>query len=588
MSNRKHKPTRAEAAGTGMFRWAGVLGILIAAVFFPSLKIPFLLDDYQIYLDYWPSVSGKAFWHDVTQHFQQNRFLTHVTWYLQLLLQSPGRPDPGGFHIVNMVLHWINAVLVLYLVRGFGASAPAAALTAALFAVHPTQMEAVSYIYGRSDLLVTAFLLGALMALRTGSAPLRVGGGQGCPVPNAPVSEISRTEISPLRVGGALVLAVLAVMTKETAVVLPALYLLVSAVLRPAFARFSKVAFAVSVLSAAASVAGFLFLKTDHADNFGFHVPNAARYLLLQPFCLFIGLARAVFPTGFSIVYQFDLPGGVLDFVVIGPVLFWTILTGACVRQYRRGQRIYLFALGWYLAALSPTNSVVPRIDQISDRHLYMALIGPFWAMTTLIESAWSRYGNWIQKAAWTGVVVLGGLTFARNVTWQSPIAVWQETIHAFPKSHLAYRELAGEYGRAGNIKLQIQYLQDATRIAPLDWTSWNNLGIAYGSVDRRAEERQAYQQALRTVPGRHRAGIHHNLGYSYQNTKQFSEAIEAYRLALKEDPHYVNSKHNLAVLLWMTGNAVEAETLLADVVARHPHMDLARQNLERVRRSRK
>lgn len=527
----------------------------VAVIFWSSLKIPFLLDDYQIYIDYWPQVSVAAFWHDVSNHFQQNRWLTHATWYAQMIAQMPGPYSPQSFHFLNITFHAINSILVWTLTGRLGASRQAAFLAAFLFAVHPSNMESVSYIYGRSDLLVTGFILAALWML----------------------SEFPRRAVL------SVFLMTAAVATKETAVVLPALYIGIALLLKPPKYRFSRSALGLTVLVSAASLAGFILLKTDHADNFGYGFPNALRYLMLQPFCLFLGLARLIVPTGFYIVYQFDLPSGLLDPKVWAPVLVWAGLMALSIRQYRSGRRVYLFALIWYLAAMAPTNSVVPRIDQISDRHLYLALIGPMMALAFLTEAAVKKYGVWIQTIAWMFVAACAGLTVMRNIEWQSAIKIWAKASDRFPNSYLARRELASEWGRAGDASRELAELEKVTRAWPEDWTSWNNLGVAYAGFQKREEERHAYLQAIARAPRRHLAMLQHNLAFSFQLDNHIDSAVETYRRALDSDPDYAGSKHNLALLLWQRGRGDEAEKLLREILEKNPHHSFAQRSLEKV-----
>lgn len=412
-------------------RWGILVTIaaLGAVVYFPSLKIPFLFDDYQIYLDHWPIVSWAAFGDGVLNHFQQNRLLTHVSWYIQMVVS--GTQDPAAFHVFNIVLHIINTVIVYFFVRTLGSTSATGLLTAALFAVHPTNMETVSYIYGRSDLQVTMLLLLSLILLWRGRSLWLLS----------------------------VICMAAAVLTKETAVVLPALYLSVVLILRKEDVRWEPAPFGFTVAVSAASLALFLLLKTDHADNFGYGIPHAIRYLMLQPFCLMIGLIRIIIPTGFSIVYHFALPEHFWNMRVVGPALFWAVITWVCVREYRKERREYLFALAWYMIAMSPTNSFVPRIDQISDRHLYLALIGPFWALSTAWERIMPKERGWVTAAACIAILLLGGSTFTRNVSWQSATSMWSSVVERFPDAYIARRELAAEWGRAGNARKEMEIL---------------------------------------------------------------------------------------------------------------------------------
>ncbi len=556
MSRSKCRAKAAPVSATNGWRIPASLAILIGVAFYPSLKIPFLYDDYQIYLDHWPDVSWAALIHDLTSHFQQNRILAHLTWYLQLIIDPARPPEALWFHLVNLAIHFLNSLLVVSLVRALGATDAVSYLTGCLFAVHPGNMEAVAYLYGRSDLQITALILGSLLLL------------------GRPAN----------RMGILTALAVLAVLTKETVVVLPALYLLSAGLLRAVTYPIDRRALAFTLAVAAAGVAAFVFLKTDHADNFGYSLPDAGRYLLLQPFVLMLGLLRLVVPWGFSILYQFDLPSGIADPRVIGCVLVWMALVWPAVHWYRRGDRFYLFSLGWYVAAMAPTNSIVPRIDQLSDRHLYLASIGPLWALSHLIDRLRARVSRDRGRLmVWAAVGTCVILTMQRNLSWQSPVDLWTTTVRRFPNSHLAHRELAAEWGRAGNSQTELETLDMITRQWPQDWTSWNNLGIAYAALGRRREEQTAYRHAIDNAPRRHQSLLHHNLAFSLQNDGQIDLAMAEYRQASELDPTASGSMHNLAVLLWTRGQLIEASRLLETVLDLQPHMDLARRNLAMV-----
>jgi protein O-mannosyl-transferase len=153
--------------------WLAAIAVL---AYLPSLAGPFHFDDYNVIRE------GAA-----------------QSWTLRPLLKASYAanvaldPAPVGFHAVNIALHALNAVLLFLigkqLVRGQAAISFVAAV---LFALHPMQTEAVTYISGRSCSLMASFYLGSLLAYLQGRAAL------------------------------SMVLFVLAAATRETAVTLPA------------------------------------------------------------------------------------------------------------------------------------------------------------------------------------------------------------------------------------------------------------------------------------------------------------------------------------------------------------------------------
>ena len=88
-----------------------------------------------------------------------------------------------GYHLTNLLLHALNALLLIELARRSGASEPAALLGAAVFALHPIQTEAVAYVAGRTDVLMTTGALASCVLLLGDGAPWRAASPLGWPAP---------------------------------------------------------------------------------------------------------------------------------------------------------------------------------------------------------------------------------------------------------------------------------------------------------------------------------------------------------------------------------------------------------------------
>ncbi len=177
---------------------AWLVALLVAGLvaYLPALWGVFVFDDYP-WIVYNAGLDPSAF------EFWQRRPVTLLTFAANLYVAGP---NPAGFHVVNIALHLANGVLVYLLVGRMvprAASVPAiAAVAAAIFLLHPAQTGAVSYVSGRATSLMTFWLLIAhLAAMRRLESPAR------------------RWTVLSL---GALVLAV---GTKETALVYPALWI---------------------------------------------------------------------------------------------------------------------------------------------------------------------------------------------------------------------------------------------------------------------------------------------------------------------------------------------------------------------------
>ena len=144
---------------------SGILVVLGMVVFWPSASFDFVNWDDPAYLEHndlikewsWQNLKGIAT-EVVTRNYAPltifSFLLEHTLWGL----------NPAGYHITNIILHAINGVLVFLLVRRLSESSFVGWMTAALFLVHPVQIESVVWISSRKGLLCSMFMLGAMLA----------------------------------------------------------------------------------------------------------------------------------------------------------------------------------------------------------------------------------------------------------------------------------------------------------------------------------------------------------------------------------------------------------------------------------------
>jgi tetratricopeptide (TPR) repeat protein len=159
-------------------------------------------------------------------------------------------------------------------------------------------------------------------------------------------------------------------------------------------------------------------------------------------------------------------------------VLQVTGLAGAIAAAWTsRERRPWLtFAVVWFLVLLLPTHSLIPRQDLASERHLYLAALGPFWLAATALAALPSR-APWLAAALALGLAGLAG-THLRNLDYRNEITLWRQT----------------------------------TAIAPGNARAWNNLGWAYYLAGDLAAARQAFRRALAIEPAhlQARRNLHH------------------------------------------------------------------------------
>lgn len=356
----------------------------------------------------------------------------------------------AGFHAFNLAVHIANACLAFALLGRLAArtrtavanhGAMVAPLAAALiFALHPVQTEAVTYLSGRSASLATLFALASLLACERTRDPA------------APVAHRAGWWIASI----ALFLAGLG--TKETVLVVPfALALLVLCdARRPVRLR--------EALAAAAPHAIALIAA-------GIAAASLPRYwLLLESSFTARALGVNLLTQLHAVAYllgQLVLPWRLNADPLLPLVTSWTASTAALALAYAaalalaaaslRRRPALAFGIFWFFLWLAPTNSLLPRLDLVNDRQLYAALIGPAWlagclaARLAAAGATWRRAPRTALAAAGAVVLLaLGALTTQRNSVYASETAFWSDAAAKSPDNPRAAANLGYALALAG------------------------------------------------------------------------------------------------------------------------------------------
>lgn len=457
-----------ERGGEGWVRGRGsvprLLVVLVGAAVLAYTNAfygDFQFDDYNVIVGN-PSVHSLSDWiADLRGLRPLLKFSYTLNWTSGLAL--------FGFHLVNIALHAANGVMVYLLLRRFRGNSgrepqpyeTPAFFAALLFALHPVQTEAVTYISGRSMSLMAFFYLASMLAYARG----RESGAKAWLYVVSPV------------------LFVLALLTKETAVTLPVALLLWEAAGR---SRRESVR---SILRAQAAHWGVLFsslvslaLHPGYArflsSNFG--IRSMAENLLAQIEGLSYLLFQIVWPVRLNIDPMFPDASG-WTWGLAGEALVLGSLLAVGIVSLRR--RPWLgFGILWFFLHLLPTNSIVPRLDVANERHLYIAGMGLFFAVAVqLLE--WSRRLAADRPArAGTGaaavLIVLGVLTVSRNHDYRNEIALWESSVRADPHNARAFNNLGHAYALAGESEKAGSAYREALRLHPGYDLARRNLAI--------------------------------------------------------------------------------------------------------------
>jgi hypothetical protein len=412
---------------------AAAVAVVAALAYLPSLAGPFQFDDYNVIVHY-PTVHS---WEALLERAGSGvRPLLKASYALNWTLG----PSPFGFHLVNIALHAANAVL-LFLIGNLLTRHRGAALAAALlFALHPMQTEAVTYISGRSSSMMASFYLGAMLWYLRGGHWI-----------------------------GSSALFVLALATRETAVTLPAALLLCELARGTPLREIARRQAALWALLAAGALVILFNQRYFDLVAYGFRGRGPGENLLTQVGGVSYLVSRLLGLHGLNIDPALPVLAEWTPVLVLQAILLAALAVLGLANL--RARPWLAFGILWFFLQLAPTNSIVPRLDVANDRQLYLACWGLFLALAVQCTS--------LPKPAFALMLALfAGFNVARQLDYRDEISLWEASVRAAPWNARARNNLGYAYYEAGRKAEAWREMQTALFLDPHHAKARANLAL--------------------------------------------------------------------------------------------------------------
>ena len=537
------------------------LGLLVGVSYYPATRAGFVWDD-EIITGAEPvrSLSGlQSIWFSPRDIGREGHYwpLLYTTFWLEHKLWGFA---PAGYHVVNVLLHLANTLLLHHLLRRL--AAPGAWLAAAVFAAHPLHVESVAWVIERKDLLSGLLYLAAALAyMRFVEDP------------------------GPRRYALALALFAAAMLSKSIAVTLPAALLIwhwwKQGRVGAGDLRRLLPLLAVGLGMALADLA---FYRSMEPLALGY---SAAERLLIACRALWFYVGKLLWPVDLAVIYP------PWEIRAADPRAWSYVLAAAAVpvllhRFRRRVGRGPLAGALFFGVTLSPVLGFVDygymQYAFVADRFQYLAGIG----VIAVAAGAWTRASGWLPGAVRAGmaggvVVALGVLTWRQAGIWRDDVTLNRHILSHNPGARGAHHNLGKGLFEQGRLEESVA----ATRTAierhrgPVDQRYMEarvNLGLALLHLGRLEEA----ERHLREVAGLDPAHVkaHINLGRVLLDQGRAEESIAASRAALQQRPGSVEAHVNLGAALLDLGRRREAEQQLRRALEHNPGHASILQNL--------
>ena len=519
-----------------------LLVVATLGLYNPVNRHPFVNYDDDRYITENPHVHNGLTWRTITWAFtatEQGNWHP-LTWLSHALDYQLFHQNPAGHHFTSLLIHAANAVLLflflMYATRRLGPSL----FVAALFALHPINVESVAWVAERKNVLCTFFFFATLIAY--------------CWYARQP--DWRRY----LVFAG---LFVLGLMSKPMVITLPFVLLLLDywPLGRIRGGRADATAAPLSklvveklpliALSAASAVI------TMQAQRAGGAMRSTAQFSLavrlenaVMAYAMY--LWKMIWPSHLSPIYPH--PGDSLAGWQVGTSALVLLAVTAVALKFR-ARRYLLTGWLWFLGTLVPVIGLVQVGDQaMADRYAYIPLVGIFimiaWGIADLADSKQIGLVVRVIPAA----CVLLALSFATNRQlgyWSSNYDLWTHAVAVTGRNFIAQDNLGGALLWLGKTDEAYLHFQAAAEINPLDPMSRSNLGAYLQEHGHMAEAIEKYNRVitLTSDPGL-LAATYANLGAAYRKLGEDEKARTSYDQALQLNPNQYNVYLGLGELL--------------------------------------
>ena len=532
-----------------------ILAAAVVAVYYPVHRQPFAnYDDADYVTDNFHVKAGLK-WTTVTWAFTTRAAANWhpVTWISHALDTQIFGLDPAGPHDVNVLFHIVNALLLFWVLQRATGFVGRSWMVAALFALHPLNVESVAWIAERKNLLSMFFFLLTLAAYRWYTQ--RPG------------------TVRYLTVAA---LFALGLMSKPQVITLPFVLLLWDywplrrtsygatshlnserSTAEPVAPRsLSSLVWEKVPLFALCVASGVITLRAQSAGGAtsgyaaSLRVGNAlvsyARYL-----------SKAFWPSHLALFYPYPLRPWPVGQVLASALLLLAITIGVALAHQRR----YL-TVGWlwFLGTLVPMIGVLQVGTQaMADRYAYLPLVGIFIMVCWLIadRAAQLRLSPILLRTGGIVVLVALALVSHRQLSyWNDHIALWTHALEVTQNNWIGENNLGTALLKAGRVEEAIPHFRRAAALVATDPNSIMNIGTYEQMHGNPAAAIADYRRAAVIARNpKTKARAYNNLGYAYKDTGNLADARTSFQHAVEADPEFVGAWISLGLTAQRLGD---------------------------------
>jgi protein O-mannosyl-transferase len=455
--------------------------------------------------------------------------LTRLSYILDFKFH---RLNPTWYHLENMFIHIFNSILLFLILKRTTRKVLRSAFAAALFALHPINVEAVAWAAGRKDVLSAFFFLlsvaGYIFYLKKPSTQ---------------------------RYLGLTVFFLLGVFSLPTVAVLPAALLLldwwplnrVGVVKTAALLKEKIPLMAISILSGIIAIFSYYsggYLAPSGSIPFYYRIANA-----MVSYISYLG--KFVFPFNFAAFYPhpangFDLWKGAAALIIL------SIITYLILKLANR-IKFFIFGWLWFLAILLPVSGLFHQgFEAMADRYAYISFIGLFviaaWGIPELFEKYMRNFKYKYLNYFCIGLLIfLAILSRMETSNWRTSITLYEHAATSVSNNYFAYDGLGTAMAEKGSLNEAVVFYKKAISANPYYDRSYYNLGMTLLKLGKTDEAFEVFGTALKI--NSHSPEANFSLGSIMLADGKYDQAESYLQNALRARPDFLEAMNALGIV---------------------------------------
>jgi Tfp pilus assembly protein PilF len=458
---------------------------------------------------YLPKAFSEDVFHTASGHGFYYRPILTLSFMADAMI---GKGSFSVFHFSNIIYHVLATFLLFLFLVEMGYDRTRSFLFSLIFLVHPMVTQAVAWVPGRNDTLLAIFILGSFLFW---------------------LKYLKKAKTRYLIFH--MLFYILALLTKENAIVLPLMIVLYSAfILKTPLKNYAIAGPGWLIFTVIWAIIRYHALGGGNSVPLSFQLQSIFHNLPgVLPF-----IGKTLFPFDLSV---FPILTDMKISIILGIMAIAVLAFLVGITKPKQWFQ-YFFGIIWFMAFLLPSFiSVNNQVRDFSEHRSYLSLVGILLLILACNTTRKADFSRILPVSVVAGICLLfAALTFIHTRHFKDQITFWRNAVDTSPSHAFNYNNLGAMYFLNNDLEKAEPMFRKALQINPVEPMANSNTGLVCMRTDRPAEAEKYYLEEIRINPGYDH--VYYNLGLLYYNHARYDEGIQNWEKTLTINPGYTDA----------------------------------------------